>query len=238
MTVAAVVLAALAGFILATDPASARLRRVTSVRGAVDGRDRPAHGGPPTVLRWLRDPTRRREAARRRAAVIELCTGLAAELGAGGSARTSLIVAARSVPDVAHLGAVADAPHGDVARALQVAALRRGGGGLRSLAACWRVSERSGSALAPSVARLAVTLRDEEQVRREVAAQLAGPRATSVLLALLPLFGLLMGGALGADPLAVLVGTPAGRACLVVGLLLEALGLFWTARITRRAEPP
>jgi tight adherence protein B len=47
-----------------------------------------------------------------------------------------------------------------------------------------------------------------------------------------------MGGALGADPLSVLVGTPAGRACLLVGLLLEAIGLLWTARITRRAEPP
>jgi tight adherence protein B len=186
----------------------------------------------------VRDPTRRREAARRRAAVIELCAGLAAELGAGGTARESLNAASLAVPDVAHLGAVAAAPHGDVAQALQTAAGRPGGAGLLSLAACWRVSERSGSALAPSVSRLAATLRDEEQVRREVAAQLAGPRATSVLLALLPLFGLLMGGALGADPLAVLVGTPAGRACLISGLLLEAIGLVWTARITRRAEPP
>ena len=71
-----------------------------------------------------------------------------------------------------------------------------------------------------------------------MAAQLAGPRATAVLLALLPAFGLAMGNALGADPLAVLVGTPLGQGCLVLGLLLEAAGLLWTARITRRAEPP
>ena len=71
-----------------------------------------------------------------------------------------------------------------------------------------------------------------------MAAQLAGPRATAVLLALLPVFGLAMGNALGADPLAVLVGTPVGRGCLVLGLLLEVAGLLWTARITRRAEPP
>jgi tight adherence protein B len=59
-----------------------------------------------------------------------------------------------------------------------------------------------------------------------------------VLLALLPAFGWLMGSALGADPLGVLVGTPLGLSCLVVGLLLETAGLLWTARITRGAEPP
>jgi tight adherence protein B len=238
VTLAACVCAALAGIVLFADPASARLRRAIAAT-SVDDRQRPAPGRAAAILLARgRDPTRRREARRRRAAVIELCAGLAAELGAGGTARESMIAAARPVPEVAHLAAVAAAPHGDVAQALQTAAGRPGSAGLRSLAACWRVSERSGSALAPAVSRLAATLRDEEQVRREVAAQLAGPRATSVLLALLPAFGLLMGGALGADPLAVLVGTPAGRGCLALGLLLEATGLLWTARITRRAEPP
>jgi tight adherence protein B len=152
--------------------------------------------------------------------------------------RDALIAASRDVPGVEHLAAVAAAPHGDVAQALRVTAERHGGAGLQRLAAAWQVSERSGSGLAPSVSRLAATLRDEEQVRREVAAQLAGPRATAVLLALLPVFGLAMGNALGASPVSVLVGTPLGRGCLGLGLALESAGLLWTARITRRAEPP
>jgi tight adherence protein B len=237
-----VVLAGLAGWCLGGPaPSVARLRRLPT----------EARSTPPALptlrrsARWLalsgrrwNDPAGRREAARLRAAVIELCSALGAELRSGATARDALIAASRDVPAVEHLAAVAAAPHGDVAQALRASAERDGGAGLRRLAACWQVSERSGSALVTSVSRLAETLRDEEQVRREVAAQLAGPRATAVLLALLPVFGLAMGNALGADPLAVLVGTPLGQGCLVLGLLLEAAGLLWTARITRRAEPP
>ncbi len=236
---ASVVLAGLAGWCLGGEPlAVARLRRLpTEARAVSPTVHRPARSSPLSGRRW-NDPTGRREAARRRAAVIELCSALGAELRSGATARDALIAASRDVPAVEHLAAVAAAPHGDVAQALRATAERNGGAGLRRLAACWQVSERSGSGLAPSVSRLAATLRDEEQVRREVAAQLAGPRATAVLLALLPVFGLAMGNALGADPLAVLVGTPLGQGCLVLGLLLEVAGLLWTARITRRAEPP
>ena len=236
---ASVVLAGLAGWCLGGEAlAVARLRRLsTDARAVLPTVHRPARSSPRSGRRW-NDPTGRRDAARRRSAVIELCSALAAELRSGATARDALIAASRDVSDVDHLAAVAAAPHGDVAQALRATAERNGGAGLRRLAACWQVSEGSGSGLAPSVSRLAATLRDEEQVRREVAAQLAGPRATAVLLALLPLFGLAMGNALGANPLAVLVGTPLGQGCLVLGLLLEVAGLLWTARITRRAEPP
>lgn len=237
-TVASVVLAGLAGWCLGGEaPAVARLRRLTSEPRAMPRVHRPDRSSALLRRRW-NDPTGRREAARRRAAVIELCAALGAELRSGATARDALIAAARDLAAVEHLAAVAAAPHGDVAQALRETASQSGGAGMRQLAACWQVSERSGSGLAPSVSRLAATLRDEEQVRREVAAQLAGPRATAVLLALLPAFGLAMGNALGADPLAVLVGTPLGRGCLLLGLLLEAAGLLWTARITRGAEPP
>jgi tight adherence protein B len=232
-------LAGLAGWCLGGEPmAAARLRHLRSEpRAVLRPVRRPALSSVLSSRRW-HDATGRREAARRRAAVIELCSALGAELRSGATARDALIAASRDVPALEYLTAVAAAPHGDVAQALRLSAESDGGAGLRRLAACWQVSERSGSGLAPSVSRLAATLRDEEQVRREVAAQLAGPRATAVLLALLPMFGLAMGNALGANPLAVLVGTPLGQGCLVLGLLLEAAGLLWTARITRRAEPP
>jgi tight adherence protein B len=233
-----VALAGIAGWCLGGETlAVARLRRLPEERSVSLTVHRPARSSALSGRRW-NDPTGRREAARRRAAVIELCSALGAELRSGATARDALIAASRDVPAVDHLATVAAAPHGDVAQALRATAEGKGGAGLRRLAACWLVSERSGSGLAPSVSRLAATLRDEEQVRREVAAQLAGPRATAVLLALLPVFGLAMGNALGADPLAVLLGTPLGQGCLALGLLLETSGLLWTARITSRAEPP
>ena len=188
--------------------------------------------------RGWRARRRRRAATRRRAALIELCQALASELSSGARPRVALAAATAGLPDFEHLRAVADVPHGDIVSALTATAARPGAEALRRLAACWQVSERSGGVLAPSIARLAATLREDEQVRREVAAQLAGPRATAVLLALLPAFGLLMGTAMGADPAAVLLGPPVGKVCLVVGAALEGVGLLWTGWIVRRAEPP
>jgi tight adherence protein B len=176
-------------------------------------------------------------AKRRRASVVELCAAVAAELSAGRSAREAVEAAARGIPWVSGLADVAASPHGDVAQALRSAAELPGGEGLRQLAACWQVAERVGGGLAAAVDRLGRSLRDDEQVRREVAAQLAGPRATSLLLAVLPVAGLLMGAALGVAPWRVLLGTPVGLSCLALGLLLEVAGLVWTGRIVRAATP-
>lgn len=186
---------------------------------------------------WTRR-RRRAAAARMRADVCELCQALVGELRAGAPAGPALAAAARGLARLDGLAAVAGAPHGEVGAALLDLADEPGGEGLRRLAACWRVSERFGSGLDASVSRLASSLRDEEQVRREVAAQLAGPRATAVLLMLLPLLGALMGGAMGVGVLPVLLGTPVGTACLLVGILLEGLGFRWSARLARAAEPP
>jgi len=60
--------------------------------------------------------------------------------------------------------------------------------------------------------------------------------STAALLAALPLFGLLLGAGLGADPLRVLLHTPGGLSCLALGALLECAGIAWTGRIARGAE--
>ena len=173
-----------------------------------------------------------------RAMVVELLGALAAELRAGAAPRESLAAAAQGWPSLAPLAASARSVHVDVPDLLAAAARHAGAEGLRALALCWQVSEHSGAGLAPAVSRLAESLRDDEQLRREVAAQLAGPRATAVLLAMLPLLGLAMGSALGADPLGLLLGTPLGLALLGSGLALEVLGLRWTARIAGGVTAP
>lgn len=70
-------------------------------------------------------------------------------------------------------------------------------------------------------------------------AQLAGPRATVRVLALLPLIGLGMGLLMGADPVGFLLGTPWGWACLVLAALLEAAGTLLDAssRVRDRGTP-
>ena len=56
------------------------------------------------------------------------------------------------------------------------------------------------------------------------------------MLAVLPLVGIGFGMMLGSDPLAWLVGTMPGRVCLLAGMLLTALGMWWTGRIAARVE--
>jgi tight adherence protein B len=108
--------------------------------------------------------------------------------------------------------------------------------GLRLLAGCWRIGVDRGAMLAAVIEGLSEALRDEQSHREEITLQLAGPRATARLLAVLPALGLGMAAALGARPLPFLFGTLPGAVCLALGLGLDALGLWWTARLATAAE--
>ncbi|GHH71722.1 hypothetical protein GCM10017673_25630 [Streptosporangium violaceochromogenes] len=175
-----------------------------------------------------------------RAASIELCQGLAAELAAGRSAGEALAraVAASDFPDPVSLRPLLAAARdgGDIPAALLAVAPERGGEAFRRLAACWRVGMTAGAGLSLLVDRVAGSLREAEAHRQDVASQLAGPRATARLLVGLPLLGLLMAAGLGMNPLAFLLGSPAGLLCLIIGLALDGCGLWWTHRLVTRAQ--
>ncbi|SOR80119.1 Flp pilus assembly protein TadB [Streptomyces chartreusis NRRL 3882] len=181
----------------------------------------------------------RRDRERRADAVIALCGALAGEVRAGRQPGEALLRAARDCGGLADAhGTVLAAARfgGDVPDALATAARQPGAEGLRGLAACWRVAVDQGAGLAAGLDRLAAALRAERDQRSDLRAQLAGARATAVLLAGLPALGLLIGTALGADPLHVLLHTAPGLGCLVAGGVLEGLGLWWVQRIVRGAE--
>ncbi|MFJ9415309.1 type II secretion system F family protein [Streptomyces sp. NPDC101227] len=188
------------------------------------------------VRRWLAARAAERERDRRTAAVIGLCAAVAGELRAGQQPDRALL--ATGVPGLGEDGAAVSAAArygGDVPRALRRAARLPGAEGLTGMAACWQVAVQGGAGLASGLERIAAGLRARRDQREELRAQLAGPRVTALMLALLPVAGLLMGGALGADPLRVLLHTPAGWGCLVIGGLLEWAGVAWTAGIVAAA---
>jgi tight adherence protein B len=225
-------------------PAALRLTAALRPTGAL----RP----PGTLPRWMRAPGvaarvshvrralggGRREVAARRAAVIELCDGIAAELAAGRPPGIALAHATDVQPGLPGLPHVMAAVRsgGDVAAALGRASRKPGCEGLRLLAGCWRIGVDRGGTLAAVIEGLADALRDEQSHREDVALQLAGPRATARLLAGLPLLGLAMAVALGARPLAFLFGTVPGCLCLALGSGLDVLGLWWTRRLAATAE--
>ncbi|MFF7237736.1 type II secretion system F family protein [Streptomyces collinus] len=188
-------------------------------------------------LRLARGAGRDREA--RADAVIGLCGALAGEVRAGRQPGDALLRAARDSGGLgdAQAAVVAAARFGgDVPGALAVAARQPGAEGLLGLAACWRVAVDQGAGLAAGLDRLDGALRAERDQRADLRAQLAGARATALMLAALPALGLLLGSAMGADPLRVLLHSGAGLGCLVVGAVFEAAGTWWAARIVRGAE--
>jgi tight adherence protein B len=181
-------------------------------------------------------------AARRleRSRAVEACGTLAAELRSGRPPADALTAAAElaSGPSRTALSVAAGAARlgGDAASALRPPDGTAVPEVLRSLAACWTVCAGSGSGLAAAVERLEEGLRADQAQRRAVEAELAGPRATASLLAVLPVTGLLLAAGLGADPVHILLSTPLGLTCLLGGLLLDAAGLWWTGRLVARAS--
>ncbi|WP_406201936.1 hypothetical protein OH807_22890 [Kitasatospora sp. NBC_01560] len=197
------------------------------------------------VRRWRRRRGVTARAGRRAAAIVELCAGLAGELRSGATPEQALhVVTTRIAADPEALRRIGAEPvarlaagryGGDVPMAFQLLAELPGGNGATAISACWRVTADGGSGLAAGLDGVAEALRAEQVLAEEITAELASPRTTIAVLAVLPVAGLLLGAALGAGPVAVLLHTPAGLGCLAGGAVLEGLGLAWTARIVRAA---
>lgn len=106
---------------------------------------------------------------------------------------------------------------------------------LARLAALWRVSASRGV----PVGRLIAAARDElDHARRHRAATnaaLAGPSTTAVVLAALPLAGVAMGTAMGANPLSFLTGGGIGSVLLMVGTALVCAGVIVSQKIIKEA---
>lgn len=108
----------------------------------------------------------------------------------------------------------------------------------REVAAAWEIAATVGAPLAEALRGIAIALRDAQEAMDDVRIALAEPAATARLMTWLPLFGLLIGAALGFDTLGVLVSQPAGIACLVTGVALLVVARVWTGRLVRAAQPP
>ncbi len=184
---------------------------------------------------------RQRRIAATAVALVEMCRAAAAELRAGQPPGRALVAAGEVLPSSARdvlATAFAAARHGaesELADLLLAAATTPGLAGLSRLGACWRVAANAGAALAPALDRIGDGLQDEIEMTRDIATAMAGPRATFHLLAALPIIGLLLGTAIGANPVAFLLGSPIGLACLVAAFGLDLIGLAWARRIAVRA---
>lgn len=198
-----------------------------------------AGGGAVLAVRSWR---RRQETARTDQAVLalaDLLGALSAELRSGRPVSAAVDAA---------LGACADARCRAWAAPVLRAAMRGDplpeatwpgpepfAGSLARVCGAVRLSSRTGCSLAAVLATVEDDLRARRRQALEARAATAGPRASAALLAGLPVLALAMGHGVGADPWRVLTTTSVGQALLVVGVALEAAGVYWSGRLVRRA---
>jgi tight adherence protein B len=166
---------------------------------------------------------------------------LAAELRSGRPPGAALAAAAAAGGPLA--GPLAEAAAAAAAGAAASDELRRlarhpGCSGLSALAAAWEVTERVGGPIADVLDRLGESLDAEAEADRAIAAILAGPRATMLLLAVLPAFGVVLGQSIGAAPVALLLHRPLGWGLLAAAAVLDVAGLVWIERLARRVTRP
>ncbi|QRV02087.1 hypothetical protein JTE88_08440 [Arcanobacterium phocisimile] len=99
-----------------------------------------------------------------------------------------------------------------------------------------RMSHGTGAPVADvfDACALGITEAGEAVAARDIA--MAGPQTSAVMLACLPVVGLLSGRMLGADPLGFFVSSIFGALVLASGLLAEALGVWWVWCLVVRAR--
>lgn len=185
------------------------------------------------VLVAVRDGVVAARAERRESGWQAALRATAGALTAGAVLPTALRRGARACswpPVAAVLGAVAATAEmgGD-----PLAALRehcRSGPGAQ-LAAVLELAADVGAPPAMLATGLADTLTAHARAHRAGAVAIAGARATTRMLAALPLAGIALAGAFGASAPTFLLGTRPGHACLLVAACFEAAGLAWTRRL-------
>lgn len=107
----------------------------------------------------------------------------------------------------------------------------------RGAAAVWRVAERTGAPVSPTLAALSAAMRAGADADRASAVALAGPAASARIVLVLPLVGVALGAVTGADTLRVLMLTPVGWGCMLAATALVIGGRRWSSRMVQRAAP-
>ena len=159
-----------------------------------------------------------------------VAAGLAGEsLGAGlDPTARELVVALRETGDKG-------LPLAPVWRSCAVAT---GSAEIGFVAAAWQLSEVTGAPLAAAVQRAVASLREGRERTRRVHVAVAGPKASVVVLTVLPLTGPAFGLACGVPPAELYLASPLSAAAAIAGLLLIWAGRLWCGRLIASVTVP
>jgi tight adherence protein B len=117
--------------------------------------------------------------------------------------------------------------------ALRAWARERPIAGVDSLAGALAVCARTGGPAADALDSLSSALRDRLAVIAEAHALSAQARLSAIVIGAAPIAYLAWSTLIDPSTLQTLIGTNAGRACVIFGGALECIGLWWMRRIVR-----
>ena len=258
MTMVAVLAAALAVWLFVPDPGPGMKRLVPKVKNRVEigwwkvvfiadavGMVIAVLAGPLaivvvmclacTTVAWVVSARMgQRRAKKRRAEVVRVAQVLESLMGLGHLPVSALALAAEEYPVVAPAVA-AQKMGGDPWEVLEQLSTVPGQEGLSQIGRAWKVCQVSGGSMHVTLEQVRASLEEASNTDSVVAGELAGPRATGQILAVLPLLGLGMAAGLGVSPFGFFFGGIGGRACLMTGVGFICAGVIWSEILARRA---
>lgn len=163
---------------------------------------------------------RERDGVRVRVVVAQVSALLRAGAppGAAWTRAAGVPVDSLGVPDVAALGGIV------------------GDGPARAVCAATRLALTVGAPLGRVLEAVSDALVAQAEAEADRDAALAGPRTTARVLLGLPAAGVLLAWTLGADPIAVASDGGVGTAAVAAGVVLLAVGRWWTGRLVDAAR--
>jgi tight adherence protein B len=184
--------------------------------------------------------TSRRREATIVAALPDVLERVASGLRAGAAPLGALAEAVRGadLPEAlaADLGRVVErAEEGGLAAALDRWAGERPLPAVAAVAAALEVAVSAGGPAAPAIDGLAAGLRDRHDAAAEVAALSAQARLSAIVVGAAPFVSLALSLLVDPRVAPTLVGTAAGRGCLLAGVALESVAALWMRQMVRCA---
>lgn len=106
----------------------------------------------------------------------------------------------------------------------------------RALSSCWDICEEAGIGLAEIVTQLVKGVQTKNQLSDELNSSLTQSKLSVWVLALLPLFGLMLASLVGENPIYWLFTNNFGLTVLLLGIIFELIGIYWVTRITNKVK--
>ena len=190
-----------------------------------------------TAMMMLRRMRARRQAAWQRAESATMLTLIVGELQAGATMGAALTACLPTLTEP------------ELRREITVAARRCATGGsagaeleqspilaLSLMGHAWRIAETNGMALAGVLDNIRHRIDHQNRHESRTKAALQGANATAIVLALLPLLGMVMGHAIGVNVPAFLTSGGVGGLILIAGVSAECAGILWSDHIIQKAH--